>query len=61
MKQIIFTISRENYVVNIKTKSLLADKEDVEFSCTYQNLYHAMENLTIKYNERNIAVLFEVD
>lgn len=61
MKQIVFSISKGTWVVNIKTKSLLADKEDRECSCKHENLYRAMYNLTVKYNERNIAVLFEID
>ena len=60
MKQIIFTLMRGSWTIDVSTKSLLADEEDRSFSAS-KPIFTVMSELTTKYNERNIAVLFEID
>ena len=61
MKQIVFSISKQTWALEIKTQSFLADEIDRTFTCLPSSLYSVMYDLTVKYNERNIAVLFEID
>lgn len=61
MKQIIFTVLNGEETLIIKTMSFLADDEDKNIITYTRNLFHLMLRLTEKYNNRNIAVLFEVD
>ena len=61
MKDIIFTIGRTEYGISIKGKSLLVDDEDKKINSIASSLLGEMRKLTKKYNERNIAVLFEID
>ena len=60
MKQIIFTLMRGSWTIDVSTKSLLADEEDRSFSAS-KPIFDVMSELTTKYNQRNIAVLFEID
>lgn len=61
MKQIIFTIIKNTDSVTVKTKSLLADKKDKEIITYAVMLLTTMNKLTDKYNQRGVAVLFEVE
>ncbi len=61
MKQIVFTILKGNHAIEILCNSLLVDVEERRFTCSADTLFKVMHKLTVKYNERNIAVLFEID
>lgn len=61
MKQIVFTVMKVNRGLEISSKSLIVDVEDSKEVCSKETLFTEMRRLTIKYNERNIAVLFEID
>ena len=60
MKQIIFTLSRNSWTIIVTAKSLLVDEEDRYIEAN-KPIFTVMSELTTKYNERNIAVLFEID
>lgn len=60
MKQIVFTVLKGNHEIEISSKSLLVDVEDSRFVCSSDRLFEKMHRLTVKYNEQNIAVLFEI-
>ena len=61
MKQIVFTVMKVNHGLEISSKSLIVDVEDSKGVCSKETLFTEMHRLTVKYNERNIAVLFEID
>ena len=61
MKQITFTISTCRYGIIIKTSSKLADIDDEVVYNVSAELLNEMNRLTAKYNEKDIAVLFEVE
>ena len=64
MKQIVFTVSRSSQFdsnLTIRTKSIFADQSDREKETKDQALFVVMYYLTQKYNDKGIAVLFEVD
>lgn len=61
MKQIVFTIKRVPQGLKVVTTSALADEDD-RLTLTFSIcLMSTMERLTMKYNERDISVLFEVE
>jgi hypothetical protein len=61
MKQIIFTVSARQYGITISTKSLLAEQSDRKIDTVAAGLLYYMRVFTEKYNDKGIAVLFEVD
>lgn len=60
-KSITFTFSRQNSCFVLYTRSLLADIEDKETELDADEFPFYMNNLTEKYNARNIAVLFDYE
>lgn len=61
MKQIIFTITKSTDCITVKTKSLLADKEDKSIITYAVMLLTTMNQLTSKYNNKGFAVMFDVE
>lgn len=61
MKQIIYTILTGESGITLKCNSFMVDPEDREIPIVAVVLLSYIKRLTIKYNKRNIAVLFEVD
>lgn len=60
-KMIVFTVKRVPHGLKVVTTSALADEED-RWTLTFSVcLMSTMERLTMKYNQRDISVLFEVE
>lgn len=61
MNEIVYTISRIPFIVNIRTANSTVDDIDREVISTESCLWMKMATLTEKYNKKGYAVLFEVD
>lgn len=61
MREIIYTVCCRQYGITIKTKSPLVDIEDRVIDSVAVALLQQMHRLTTKYNNKDIAVLFEVE
>lgn len=61
MDKIVFTIKRVPRGLKVVTTSALADEEDRCVQTFSVCLMSTMERLTMKYNQRDISVLFEVE
>lgn len=62
-KTVVFTITEcKSYSIFYKVtgNSLLLDACDYVRECDSVTLYKLMKQYTIKYNERNIAVVFDI-
>ena len=58
---ITFTVMKRQYGLTIYTNSIHADLADKEIEITGVMLFHEMTRLSKKYNERDIAVVFDVE
>ena len=58
---IVWTVSRSEYCLELKTKNANADEEDKAINLPELGLFKKMSHLSQKYSERGYAVLFDVE